>query len=368
MAKIKVLQVVGQLTIGGQETMVMNYYRFMNRPEIEFDFLVYGDTVGAFEEEAISMGASVIHVPPLKDIGYIRFINTIKSVLKKNGPYNVIHSHTSFNSGFFMRLAKQKHIPIRITHSHTTNPGKKSTFVFRLYSCILRQIINNNATHLIGCGNEAGAYLFGKDVFEKKGQVIKNGIEVDKFTFETSVRANMRAMYDLENKFVVGHIGRLSNEKNHSFLLDIFSEIVKRNPESILFIVGTGPLLEELKSKSILLKIDNNVIFTGQRSDIPNLLQLMDVFVFTSYFEGMPVSVVEAQSTGLPCIVSKNVTPEIKVTDLVEFIGLEQSPSVWAERVLETTKIQRKSHSQEIKNSGFDIVSICNQLENLYQE
>ncbi|PRR81764.1 glycosyltransferase family 1 protein [Clostridium vincentii] len=366
MLKIKVLQVVGQLTIGGQEMMVMNFCRFITKEEIEFDFLVYGDKVGEFEKEAKLMGGKVIHAPSLNEVGYREFKHRIKKIMEENGPYNAIHSHTSFNSGFIMKVAKEKGIPIRITHSHTTKPGKKSTVVFKLYTNFMRRWIINNSTHLLACGNEAGNYLYSEDVFKKKGIIIKNGINVKRFTPNSQVRDEMRKKFDVENKFVIGHVGRMSVEKNHIFLINIFKEIHKRDSNAVLILVGTGPLYDELKSKVIKLEIEKNVIFTGQRADIPEILQLMDIFVFPSIYEGLPVSVVEAQATGLPCIVSKNVTSEIKVTELVKFMDLKTAEKIWADVILEKRHFPRMDITEEIEKSGYGIQGICKQLENLY--
>lgn len=366
MPKIKVLQVVGQLTIGGQEMMVMNFYRFIDRTAIEFHFLVYGDNVGELEEEAERLGGKVMHTPSFAEIGYKEFIKNIEKVIDVNGPYQAVHCHTSFNSGLILKIARNKGIPVRIAHSHTTKPGKKATVPYKLYTSFMRRRILNNATHLLACGKEAGNYLYGESRFFKKGIIIKNGINTRIFTIDNHIRENMRNKLGIEGKFVIGHVGRMSVEKNHSFLMDVFNEVYSKDKDTILLLVGTGTLLPELKKKAMELGIENNVVFAGQRTDIAEVLQAMDIFVFPSIYEGLPVSVVEAQASGLPCVVSSNVTSEIKVTQLVEFLDLAASVKKWADVILEKQYSKRRFVTEEIEKSGYDITDICRKLEVLY--
>lgn len=366
MKKIKVLHVVGQLMLGGQETMVMNFCRYADRSKIEFDFLVYGKEIGDFEQEANSMGGKVIHTPALKEIGYRSFSKQINNIIEKNGPYDAIHCHTSLNSGVLLKISKKHAIPVRIAHSHTTNPGKKLTYTFKVYSSLMRRTILNNATHFVGCGKDAGNYLFGEKTFTSKGFVINNGILVEKFKVNSQVRDRIRKELSLGDSFVVGHVGRLSEEKNHIFLLNIFKEILNKNSNSKLVLIGDGPLKKALIEQSIKMDIEEKVVFCGQRNDISEVLQSMDVFVFPSLYEGLPVSVVEAQASGLPCILSNNITSEIKITSLTKFMSLDLSAEEWADAVIDKKVHSRLDVSEDIRKSGYDIRDVCQKLQKIY--
>lgn len=368
MSKLKVLQVVGQLTLGGQEMMVINFYRHINKEKLDFDFLVYGDKIGELEDEAKKIGGRVIHTPSLKDVGYFKFVKNIKREISENGPYEAIHCHTSFNSGLIIKIAKEMNIPVRITHSHTTKPGKNITYLFRQYSKLMRRLILKNSTHLLACGDEAGEYLYGEEEFKRYGKVLKNGIDLRKCWFNNDIRSKYREEFNINSKLVIGHVGRLSIEKNHKFLLEIFKSIHKLDNTAILVIVGDGQLKYELKKLVKEYGLDNNVIFTGKRRDICEIMQMMDIFIFPSIYEGLPVSIVEAQASGLPCIVSSNVTEQIKLTDLVEFISLDKSPEEWAEVVINREYSERREFSKGMIKSGYDIKTICEELEKIYCE
>lgn len=365
--KRKILHVVGQLTMGGQETMVMNFCRHMDKEDLQFDFLVYGDEVGVFEDEAEAMGGKVIHTDPMNEIGYKKFVINLNNIFEKFGPYSAIHCHTSLNSGVVLKVATKHNIPIRIAHSHTTKPGKNVTIPFFMYSILMRWYITNKATHLVACGRDAGNYLFGSSPFSKKGILINNGIVTEKFQIDSELRKKTRNEFDLDAAdLVVGHVGRFSEEKNHDFLIRVFKEVSTEISSSKLLLIGIGPLQEKIIEQVKVLGIADRVIFANQREDIPALLQSLDVFVFPSIFEGLPVSLVEAQASGLPCIISDAVTSEIKITNLAEFMSLELSVKEWAEAIISKRKYKRVDVTQEVIRNGYDIQEVCKKLKKIY--
>lgn len=360
------LQVVGQLTMGGQEIMAVNFFKYIDRKSIQFDFIVYGEEIGELEKQVTEMGGKVIHIPRLKDNGYLSFVKTLESVMIKNGPYTAVHSHTSLNSGLIMKVANKVSIPIRIVHSHTTRPGKKESVMFRLYTYKMRRLILKNANNLLACGNDAGNYLYSEQVFSEKGIVINNGIDLGKFDFNNEIRIKVRCEMEIQDRWVIGHVGRFGAEKNHEFLLKVFKKICEKDETALLLLIGDGQLMRTVKDQAKQLKIEENIIFAGKRNDISDLLQAMDVFVFPSIYEGLPVSLIEAQVAGLPCIISKNVTSEIKITSAVNFISLNDSEEEWGNLILKTKDIKRKGI--KLIETEYDILESSKQLENIYKK
>jgi len=363
--KIKVLQVIGSLRIGGAENVAMNICRYLDKNKYQCDFLVFGDTVDGYEKEAMSLGSKVIHIP-FPYISYKNYFKNLKKVLT-DGKYDVVHTHVLLNNGWVLKAAYDVNIKKRFVHSHSTNSGRKENLKYIFYSIVMKNLIRRYGTHFIACGKDAGNYLYGERFFESKGIVINNGIDIKKFNYKIETREKMRKEFGLDKQLVVGHIGRLAEVKNHNFLLDIFYQVNKLRRDSYLLIVGDGELRDEIENKIRAIGLEDKVTITGLRSDVPEILQAMDVFVFPSLYEGLPLTLIEAQSTGIPCLVSENVTPQIKVTDQVTFMSLKQSPQDWAKKIVQYEEYKRTDRSEEIVNKGFDVYTSIKELENLYE-
>lgn len=366
MKKIKIMQVIGALRIGGAENVAMNICRYLDKNKYQCDFLVFGDNVGDYENEAIELGSNIIHIPLPYD-NYKNYYDNLKKVLKEGG-YDIVHSHVLLNNGLVMKAAYDVNITKRISHSHSTDSGRKANFKYKLYESIMKYLINKYSTHVLACGIDAGNYLYGKKFFLKKGVIINNGIDTQKFKYDNESRNKITSEFDIEKKLVIGHVGRLAEVKNHKFLLEVFYEFKKIEPNSVLLIVGDGELREAIEKKIESLGINMDVIITGLRLDVSDLMQAMDVFVFPSLYEGLPLTIIEAQSSGVKCLVSSNVTTEVKVTDLVTFMSLENQAEIWARKVLEISKYQRFDMSEELTEKGFDICTTIKELETLYEE
>lgn len=366
MRKCKVLHVIGGLSIGGAETMVMNFWRFIDKEKFKFDFLVFGDNVGEFEKEAKCLGANIIHIEePSK--GYMQFLRNLRNVFIDHGPYDIVHSHTLLNSGFVLKVAKESCINRRIVHSHSTRNRVQENLLTRVYEILMKSLISKYATDYIACGDKAGEYLYGKRKFHDIGIVLNNSIETDRFQFNPETRDKTRVNLGVNDKLVIGNIGRFHPVKNLNFLIDVFSSVNLLVNNSVLLLVGDGMEKSNIIEKVKKYGLSDKVIFLGMRTDIPEIMQAIDVFVMTSFFEGLPVVLVEAQAASLPCVVSERITKELNLTSFVSYVDLNKSPDYWAKEILTVAKTNRCSSTKKrIEESGFDIHTEIKKLEKLY--
>lgn len=365
----KILHIVGSsMSRAGMETFIMNIYRQIDKSKYQFGFLVHSHKKGDFDDEIYSMGGEIHRVIPDSTKAYPtrvlkRFFNTYK-FLKNNSEYSVIHIHTSAATSIVELLASYlAGCKIRIIHSHNTNT-KKSRSHKLLYR--LMQIFS---THRFACSELAGIWMFGKNFNNiKNSKVINNGIDTDVFYYDTNKQKEIKRRLDLENKLVVGHIGRFSKVKNHDFIIDIFNYVHKLNKEAILILIGDGELRLEIENKVKDQNLSNKVIFTGVREDINELLLGMDIMLFPSFHEGLPVTLVEAQATGLKILASDAVSKEANLTGLVKYVSLEKAAFEWAQILIEEANYLRENQKDSIKESKYDIGGIVNELCNIYEE
>lgn len=363
--KIKILQVIGSLHIGGAENIAMNFSRYIDKNRFQCDYLVFSEDRGEYEDEAISLGSKVIHIDsPNK--GYANYYKNLKRILN-DGKYDVVHTHMLWNNGLTLKAAYDSGIKIRLSHSHSTNSGRKENLTYKIYVYFMKKFIRKYTTILIACGNDAGEYLYGKKLFKEKGIVINNGINIKNYIYSNKKREIVRQNFGLKDALVVGHVGRLTAVKNHDFLLDIFKHLHMLNQNSVLLIVGDGELRPSIENKIKELGLEERVIITGMRSDVADLLQAMDIFVMPSHFEGLPVTLIEAQASGLPSIVSDKVTSKVKVTDLITFMSLEETEEKWGRKILECIRAERDDKLQEMVAKGFDVYATIEQLEHIYE-
>lgn len=364
MVKTRILQVVGGMNRGGAETFLMNVLRNINKQDFEILFLCYGPQEFDYEDELNRLGARIIRTPDVKDVGIAKHIKNIQRILNDER-IDIIHTHTFYNSMFSLIAAKNAGVKTRITHSHTTKSEHNPNIAKRIYFAISKYIVNRYSTDFVACGEEAGeALFFRKNVFK----VIDNGIILDDFYFNASTRQKLRSELGLsEQSTVLGHVGRIDVQKNQLFLVDIFSEYVKNNSDSYLMLVGEGVLKEKLIERIDELGISENVIMMGKRSDVSELYNVMDVFVFPSIREGLPVVLVEAQANGLPCIISDSIDKASKLTDCVQFLSLSEPKGVWA-RAIGESDLKRKNTRQVLQNSSYNMKNNITKIEDLYKK
>lgn len=357
---IKILHIVTYMGRGGLETMLMNYYRHIDRTQVQFDFLTHRDFKADYDDEIESLGGKIYHLPRLVPWSK-SYKRELRDFFNSHPEYKIIHVHQDCFSGVICQIAKECGIQIRIAHSHCTSQDRNWKYpIKRLYM----KNIPKFATDLMACGQKAGEWMFGGVPFK----ILNNAIDVDAYVYNPCKRDEIRTKFGVNDSLVIGHIGRFSPPKNHSYLIDIFSEIHKRNPNSVLLLVGDGDGRKSIEEKVDFLGLRDFVIFTGVRSDVPDLLQAMDVFVFPSLYEGLPVTIIEAQAAGLPCFISDKVPAECMITDLVKSIPLSVSPEVWADEILSSKNVQRENTKEAIIKAGYDIEENAKWLQNYYIE
>ena len=363
---IRVAEVVGKYIGGGVEAVVLNYFSFINRDKIQFDFICDSDSTDIPYEKIESMGGKVILIPPYQNI--FKYQRELKKVLKE-GNYKIVHSHINTLSIFPLRAAKKVGVPIRIAHSHSTS--NKKEWKKNLVKNILKPFSKVYANKYMCCSELAGRWLFGNKEYDK-GTVylLNNAIDLDKYKYDEKIRNSKRKELKIKpSTFVVGHIGRFVEQKNHRFLIDIFNEIHKKNNDSLLLLAGQGPLMDEMKEKVHNLGLDDNVQFLGQRNDANELYQAFDLFLLPSLYEGLPVVGVEAQASGNLCYLSNDMTKETKVLDSTKFMSLENTTEEWANAILKDAKRYKKHDTkEEVSKYGFNIEKEAEKLEKKYYE
>lgn len=362
MAAIRVAHIMGKMVGGGVEAVVMNYYEHIDKNEIQFDFIVDSDSTYVPKDEIEAMGGRVIIVPPYQKLN--SYISTLTNLFKDEH-YKIVHSHINTLSVFPLFAAKKAGVPARIAHNHST--AGKGEYKKNILKYTLRPFAKIMPNYYFACSEYAGEWLFGKNAFRKSNaELIRNAVDLDKFLFNTEIRKSKRKELGLENKYVIGHVGRFAYQKNHSFLIDIFNEIHKRDEDAVFVLIGTGELENEIKQKVNSLNLSEYVMFLGQRNDVNEIMQAMDVFVLPSFYEGLPVVGIEAQAADLPCILSDAMTKETKVLESSKFLSLSEGTEKWADEILKYKKFKRCNEKKSMIESGFEICSAAEKLKSIY--
>ena len=363
---IRIGMIIGKWVGGGVEAVVMNYYRHIDRKKIQFDFICDNDSTNIPYDEIERLGGKVILVPPYQKLP--SYIKKLKRLFKENN-YKIVHSNINALSVFPLYAAKKARVPIRIAHSHSTT--NKAEWKKNILKQALRPFSKVYATHYVCCSELAGRWLFGDKTYDK-GLVylLNNAIDLDKYKYDEIVRKNKRKELDIsDDTFVIGHIGRFVEQKNHRFLIDIFNEIHKKKNNSLLLLAGQGPLMEEIKEKVNKLGLVDSVWFLGQRKDANELYQVFDLFLLPSLYEGLPVVGVEAQASGNLCYLSDDMTKETKVLDSTVFMSLNNTAEEWADSILKDVKKYKKHDTKkEVSKYGFNIKFEAGKLEKKYNE
>lgn len=358
---INILFISQYLNVAGTETFMMNVIRKINRSKFHVDFLIFSNEETRYSEEAESLGAR-IHRLPCRREG-VKYYKKLNDFFKKQGRnYHAIHfCGGNISSIAPIYMAYKYHIPIRIIHSHNSSCDGIHN---KLLHAINRLFLPILGTHYFACSIKAAHFFFGK----RKCDVIKNGIDVDKYAYDEQRRMSFRQKNGISEKTaVVGHIGRFEAVKNHDMVLAVFQHYHKLNPDSLLILVGTGSLFEKVKEKVGAMGLLQNVLFLGERSDIPDILCCMDCFLMPSFYEGLPFVLVEAQASGLPCVVSNTVNYDAKIIPNLKFLSLKDDPIVWAEAMIDSIKKNDRNNAIEfINKAGYNLASTITFLENVY--
>ncbi|MED4209294.1 glycosyltransferase family 1 protein [Priestia megaterium] len=366
MKPIRILQVVTIMNRGGLETMLMNYYREIDRSKIQFDFMVHRTEEGHYDKEIKQLGGKIFRMPQIKPGNYRRYFKLLSEFFRNYKEYKIVHSHINENSSFVLRAAKRAGVPCRIAHSHLSDLSIDFKLPFRLYA---RYSMKDYPNNYFACSVKAGQWLFNKrSTGPKEVIVLNNAVNTKEFRYNENIRNDIRDELGIDkNQLVIGHIGRFNKQKNHEYLIDIFHAVYKQRPDSILTLIGDGDLRQAIERKVESLGLSTNVKFLGVRSDISNLMQAMDLFLFPSLFEGLPVVLVEAQAAGLNCIVSDTITEESNITGNVDYISLRESPEDWAYKIL-STSYEHKDTSTILNERGYDTETMSKWLTSYYMD
>lgn len=365
--KIKVAEIIGKWVGGGLEQVVFNYTSRLDKNKFQIDYIIDEDSLFIPTEEIEKAGINIIIVPP-----YQKIFDYQKSLIKifKENQYDIVHSHENALSIFPLRAAKKAGIKVRIAHSHsTTNQKEKKKNALKQ---ILRPFSKIYATDYMACSELAGRWLFGDKTFDQgKVYILNNAIDLSKFKYNEEVRKNKRKELEIDDDtFVIGHIGRFVQQKNHTFLIDVFNEVQKKKANAKLILVGQGPLKDEIENKVKNLNLENKVVFLGQREDVDELYQAFDCFVLPSLYEGLGMVLIEAQASGLPCIASTEIPDIARVTEKLKFVRLDENIDYWKNSILKLSDLKNRKEDQlqDIQNRVYNIEKEVEKLEILYKD
>lgn len=345
--------------LDGITNVILNYYRGMDKSDMIIDIVVPNDIQNHLRLELESSGSRIYKISD-RQKNPLSYLSKLSKLIQENG-YDIVHAHgNSCTLALEMAAAKKAGAKVRIPHSHNTT--NKHKVVHKM----LRGMFDASYTHGFACGQDAGEWLYEEKPFE----IINNGIDISRFVFNSEVREAYRNQYDLVNNKVIGHIGYFSEVKNHKYLIDIFEALYQLDKSYRLILIGDGELKASMEEKVRDLGLSHAVVFTGKTLEVPQLLQAMDIMIMPSLFEGLPLTLVEAQTAGLPCFISDVITEEVGLTDLVEYISLEKSPREWAAVIHGHPKIDRSGRKEKITQTiieaGYSITDNAKTLKGLY--
>jgi len=357
---LRIAVVMGKYTPGGIKSVIMNYYRAIDKKRYQFDVFVYDDSPDKDYSEIEALGGHVYLVSNIKRP--YEFIKDLRDLFKKNS-YKIVHGYLNTLNVFVMLAAKLAGVPVRIAENlSTAHAGEKKTIIKNALKPWARCFSTNIAAN----SKFAAEWLYGDEA--RDALIIRNALDLDKYKFNNESRSTMRAKYNIENKYVIGHIGRFSYQKNHDFLIDIFNEINKKIDDAVLMLIGYGELFDDIKSKVIKLGLVNKVIFVGKTEALSDYYNAMDCFVLPSFYEGLPVVGIEAQAFGLPCVLSSEVTEETKILNTCKFVSLKLSASEWADEVIHQRDEERLTNNMALKAAGYDLKTEAESLMCYYDD
>ncbi len=372
---IRVLHVLGGTGLGGAESRIMDLYRQMNRDEIQFDFLVHssavhraGDDGSArepqfYDEEIQKMGGHIYVLPKFKVYNYFAYRKAVKAFFSAHHEFRVVQGHMTSTASIYLPIAKRAGIPITVAHSRNAGVEKG---LKGLATKFFRRNLYRKTDFCFACSEIAGIDVFGKDWVDKGNvKIIYNAIDAAKFAYQPDKSAEMKRRLQVEDKFVLGHVGRFNAQKNHPYLIEIFAAICKQREDAVLFLLGDGPDKEKIEQQCEALGIRDKVFFEGNQKQPENYYQAFDVFLLPSFYEGLPGVLVEAQAAGLRCFVSDTVTKEAQATGLVTYLSIEQPAKEWAKAIL-TADYERKNTYEEVAANGFDVKNQADSYRNFY--
>ena len=356
-APIRILQCVDNMNKAGLETIIMNYYRNIDRNKVQFDFLINKKDIGDYEKEIRSLGGNIYVTPGLGIFKWFKYQRYMKKLFIEHPEYKIIHGQNEILCYPALYAAKKAKLPVRIAHSHNTSVTLDINILVKL---LYKKLIKKVATNYAACSKKAGEYLFDNNF-----KVITNAVDSDKFKFNKKKREILRKKMNLENKFVIGHVGRFHIQKNHNYVLNLFSKYSKINKDAVLLLIGRGNLMPYIKLKAKMLNIYDKIIFMGDITNVNDLYQVMDLFILPSFHEGLPVVGIEAQYACLPCLFSDKITKEVMFNKNVDFLSLKDKKK-WINKIIYYEKTLHKKNRNKINNKDYDIKNESNMLIDYY--
>lgn len=376
MDKINVLIVVGSMNRGGAETMLMNLIRKADLRKIRFNFLYCTDKQKCdYDEELRQLGINIYRILPPSKVSLKKHINDLKQVFISTGPYDAIHINTLLHAGIVSSVAKKCNIKNIIVHSHSTKDSKKSSLKRYIYESISKYLIKKNATGMISCGYAAGVYLFGKKSAKKNRIVyLNNGIDLDLYSnVNDEDKERYRKQFSIcKNQIVIGNVGRLVDIKNQEYVVEVCKKLKDKKIDFKAFIIGEGPNREKLEKLISKEGLNKEVVLLGLREDIAYMMNMFDIFLLPSLFEGFPLVLVEAQASGLLCLVSENVSKEVNLdNDNLKFLSIDQkSIEDWTQEIKKFSLEKGNNKNEMLRNLskyGFNAADNLKKLEKIYR-
>ena len=351
----------------GIETMLMNYYRKIDKNEIQFDFLCNKAEIGEYEDEIRLLGGRIYRTPGLNPFKFHSYLVYMKRLFAEHPEWNIIHAHNDAFVAYSLFAAKCNNIPVRISHVHCASFPRTYKLPLAIFC---RAMIPFCCTHKWACGIKAGVFYYGKNVVnDPEFHVHNNAIDVSMYKYNEEKRECIRKKYSLDRCKVIGHIGRFDYQKNHDFLIDVFADIEKKDPSARLMLLGEGHLKNKVKEKVKRLGLEDKVIFTGSVSNTNDFYQAFDVFVMPSRWEGLPVTALEAQTADLPCVFADSITKEVNILQTNKFLSLKAPISIWSDIILMTISnhLARVDRCKEITDAGYNINVQVQKLADIYR-
>lgn len=361
---LRILHVIGSMDVGGAETFLMNLYRNMKRQQVQFDFVVHTSKKMFYEDEIKELGGFIYRAPEIKGYNFYTYRKWWKRFYQEHPEYTIVHGSIGSTASIYLGIAK-KYGRFTIAHSHATSGQGFSEMVFKAMTFSTRYI----ADYFLGCSLEAGIDRYGRTVAESdRFKVILNGIDSSKYRFSPERREAVRLRYGVGPHTVLfGHVGRFAKVKNHEKIVRTFSNFHDKNPDSGLWLFGGGEEEEHIRLLVHALHLEDSVRFMGISDHIWDYLQAMDLFLFPSYYEGLGIALIEAQASGLPCVVSDAIQKEADIgAGLIKKVSLNAPDEAWSEAVAESLQIPRKDTEDLVKRAGFDIKEVALQMQDFY--
>ena len=362
---IRVLHVLGGTGLGGAESRIMDLYRQMDRGRIQFDFLVHSSAVKRasddasarepqfYDQEIRKLGGRIYVLPKFRMYNYLTYRHAVKVFFAKHHEYRVVQGHMTSTAGVYLPLAKRAGVPVTVAHSRSAGTGRG---LKALATKVMRHNLYRRADYCFACSEAAGIDAFGaKCVKAGRVRVIHNAVDVAKFRYDPDRRDAVRHRLRLEDRLVIGHVGRFHYPKNHPYLIEIFAKICGVRDDAVLVLVGDGEGREAAERRCAELGVRDRVVFAGNQRCPEDYYQAFDFFLLPSFYEGLPGVLVEAQAAGLRCLVSDTVTREAQATDLVTYMSIELPPGEWARAILAQASYDRRDTYSELAEKGFDV-------------